>query len=94
MSAFNKGLAFIAIGASSAGVIFASYSNEKAQKKIVMNNLHNLHSESEGVLTPEKTRSLSRQEMDGAREAATKLKTRNSGNYYGLVTGEYAQAKQ
>mmetsp|Transcript_51183 Transcript_51183/g.102653 ORF Transcript_51183/g.102653 Transcript_51183/m.102653 type:complete len:91 (+) Transcript_51183:51-323(+) len=90
MSAMNKALAFITIGASSAGVVAAAYSNEKAAQVATGQSLH---SEKSGVLTPEQTRALSRQEVVVARQEAGKLLTRNSGNYYGLITGEYAEAK-
>jgi hypothetical protein len=86
----SKAFAFLTIGATSVGVVSAMYMNEKAARSKAATSFH---SEKQGVLTPEQTRPLSRSDVDAARKEAGKLQTRNSGNYYGLMTGEYAEAK-
>eukprot|EP00286_Rhodomonas_abbreviata_P029034 CAMPEP_0181315764 /NCGR_PEP_ID=MMETSP1101-20121128/15546_1 /TAXON_ID=46948 /ORGANISM="Rhodomonas abbreviata, Strain Caron Lab Isolate" /LENGTH=91 /DNA_ID=CAMNT_0023422987 /DNA_START=63 /DNA_END=338 /DNA_ORIENTATION=- len=91
MSAQNKMLAMFAVGVTSATVVGASYYNEKVSASRSTNLLHR---ENEGVLSPQVVGALSPKDVAVARESAARLRNRNSGNYFGLMTGEYSEAKQ
>eukprot|EP00287_Rhodomonas_sp_CCMP768_P026139 CAMPEP_0202832638 /NCGR_PEP_ID=MMETSP1389-20130828/20358_1 /ASSEMBLY_ACC=CAM_ASM_000865 /TAXON_ID=302021 /ORGANISM="Rhodomonas sp., Strain CCMP768" /LENGTH=91 /DNA_ID=CAMNT_0049506751 /DNA_START=21 /DNA_END=296 /DNA_ORIENTATION=+ len=91
MSALQRTMAFGAIAAASLSVVAVSYQQESALKK---RNSQSLHSEGQGILNPKEVTPLSATSLAHASQEAAKLKHRNSGNYYGLMTGEYSEAKK